>query len=212
MALTLVAWLVGGGVPVLLTNRVDSYRTSMLLVPLAVWMAIGIVEAMNQARRARVPRALITSVPLVTALVIMVSRAGSLHFPTVPPTSTEVVISQLPPRLLHDATIGVEFMGFRTLAYTKVLLLQREQKGLTNPGLVVPENAYQHLLSTASLHERMAVVESLVQDLSNDKPVILGPYVSMLSTLQELSRLGFRVTPIDLPNLRVAYVRKEGGR
>jgi hypothetical protein len=90
--------------------------------------------------------------------------------------------------------------------------LQREQNGLTNPTLIVPENAYQHLVSTVSSEEKMAVIEGLVPDLSNDKPLILGPYASMRSTLQELSRRGFRVTPIHVRNLRVAFVQKGDGR
>jgi hypothetical protein len=209
---TLLLCLVVGVVPVLLTSRVDSYRTSMFLIPLSIWLAVGIAEALNEARRARIPPVLVTCVPLAAALAITLHRTDSLHFAAVSPSATDLVIRKVPPRILHNATVGVEAIGFRTQALTNVLLLQREQQGWINPRIIMPEKTYQELVSSEPSEEREKAFEKLVEDLTNHRPLIVGPYHVMTPTLEALSRRGFKVWPLRVRHLELAYVENGARR
>ena len=205
---TLLLWAVLGCAPVLLTNRVDSYRTSMLLIPLSIWMAVGMREALNEARRVRVPRSLTSCVLLATILTIVASRSASLHFRSVTPSATDLTINSIPPRLLHNATLGVEAIGFQSLALTKIHLLERQQKGIAVPARIMLDKSYESLVATIPSEEKANTLNELIDDLTNDRPLILGPSRSMIPTLKELSRRGFLVQPIRVGQVSLAYVVK----
>lgn len=207
--ITLLAWFVVGAAPTLFTNRVDSYRTSMLLIPLSVWISVGIAEALYEARRVRVPRIGIACALLATVVTITVSRALSLHFRFVQTSLTHVVTSTLEPRFVHNATIGVEDLGFRQLALTKVLLLSERQQGKPGPGSLLDSEQYATLNRGTPSAEKARVLEKLVQDLNANKPLVLGPYGNMLPILQELTRQGFTVQRMRVPGREVAVVVKE---
>lgn len=53
MCLTLVGL---GIIPLLLTNRVDSFRAVFLTIPLSVWITVGIAELLEAAKLLRIPR------------------------------------------------------------------------------------------------------------------------------------------------------------
>jgi hypothetical protein len=207
--MTLLAWLVLGTAPVLLTNRVDSYRVSMLLVPLAVWIAVGITEVLKEARRVRVPRLAIVCVLLATTVTITANRAQSLHYRFVQPTFTHLVTPNLEPRFVHNATIGVENLGFQQLALTKIQILRQQQHGMPVPGTILSAEQYEPLIRGAPSEERTRVIEGLIQDLTTNKPLILGPYEKMLPTLEELSHQGFTVQLMRVGERNVAVVVKE---
>jgi hypothetical protein len=184
----------------------------MFLIPLSIWLAVGIAEALNEARRARIPPVLVTCVPLAAALAITLHRTDSLHFAAVSPSATDLVIRKVPPRILHNATVGVEAIGFRTQALTNVLLLQREQQGWINPRIIMPEKTYQELVSSEPSEEREKAFEKLVEDLTNHRPLIVGPYHVMTPTLEALSRRGFKVWPLRVRHLELAYVENGARR
>jgi hypothetical protein len=206
---TLLAWMVVGCAPILLTNRVDSFRTSILIVPLAVWAAVGIAEAINEARRARVPQSIVAIFLVATVIGVTTIRATLLHFPGVSPSATELVITNLEPRFLRNATIGVENIDFRTLALTKIILLHREQHGMTNPATIIQDGSYANLIKPEPSEERTKALDGLTRNLTHNNPLILGPYNSVAPALEELSRRGFTVRPIRVQHLEVAFVVKE---
>ena len=209
MHLTLLAWFVVGAAPTLFTNRVDSYRTSMLLVPLSVWISVGIAEALYEARRVRVPRIGIACALLATAVTITASRAASLHVRFVQTSLTHVVASTLEPRFVHNATIGVEHLEFRQLAMTRVVLLGEQQDGKPVPGYLLDYEQYSALNRGSPPEEKTRVLDKLVQDLNANKPLILGPYGNMLPILRELSSKGFTVQLMRVTGREVAVVVKE---
>jgi len=55
--LSLLAWFGGSSVAVLLTTRADAHRLMLLTVPLTLWAALGLREAVHVLRRAGVGRA-----------------------------------------------------------------------------------------------------------------------------------------------------------
>jgi len=206
---TLLVWLVVGCLPILLTNRVDSFRTSILIVPLAVWAAVGIAEAINEARRARIPQSIVASFLVATVIGVTTIRATLLHFPGVSPSATEVVITTLEPRFLRNATIGVENIDFRTLALTKIILLHREQHGMTNPTTIIQDGSYANLVKPEPSEDKTKALDDLARNLTPSNPLILGPYKVMAPSLAELSRRGFTVRPIRVQHLEVALVVKD---
>jgi hypothetical protein len=52
----LLAWVGGITLPLLMTNRVDVHRIMLFLVPLSIWAALGIREAVNILHAASIPR------------------------------------------------------------------------------------------------------------------------------------------------------------
>jgi hypothetical protein len=181
----------------------------MLLVPLAVWRAVGITVVLNEARRVRVPRLAIVCVLLATTVTITANRAQSLHYRFVQPPFTHLVTPNLEPRFVHNATIGVENLGFQQLALTKIQILRQQQHGMPIPGTILSTEQYDALIREAPSVERTKVIKGLIQDLNMNKPLILGPYEKMLPTLAELSHQGFTVQLMRVPGRNVAVVVKE---
>jgi hypothetical protein len=209
MSATLLVWGVLGCAPVLFTNRVDSYRLSMLLIPLSVWVAVGIAEALNEARRVAIPRPITCGILLGAILSVTAYRGGSLHHAPAPLSATALVIENLEPRFIENATIGVEGAGFRTLALVKLMLLRREQQGMAAPTSIIPAAQYQALMGRESAEARENAFEALVQDLNDNKPVIIGPYEPMRPILEELSGRGFNVHRIRTHERSFAFVVKD---
>jgi hypothetical protein len=203
---TLLLWVVLGCAPVLLTNRVDSYRTSMLLIPLSVWLAVGISEVLNELRRVRVPRLVVACALLTTVLAVTARHGASIHFTGVARSTTDLAIANLEPRFLHNATIGVGVQDFKQVALTKILLLQRKQRGMAIPSQLMPAEHYDALVRKEPSEARSTVINQLFQDLANNNPVILGPYNAMTSTLAELSSRGFKPRLIRVEEQELAIV------
>jgi hypothetical protein len=206
---TLLVWATLGCAPVLLTNRVDSYRVSALLIPLSIWIAVGIAEALSEARRAKIPRPLTAGLLLGVVASVTAYRGGSLHHSSGPHSSTARILNKLQPRFLANATIGVEAAEFGTVALAKILIFRRNQLGMAVPSSILTAAQYKALSGREGPEARSRAIDHLVQELNNNKPLIIGPYAAMLPVLQDLAHRGFTVQSLRVEGRSFAFVVKQ---
>ena len=202
----MIGWIAVSTVPILLTNRVDSYRTSMLLVPLSVWIAVGISEVVSELRRIRFPAPLLAIVLTGSLAAVAVSRVDQLSAPDVPPTLTDRIIESLEPRFLHQSIIGVERQDFRSVAQTSLILLRIQQQGAAAPARVLPLKEYESLFSNGDADTRRQTLEYISGVLSHGAFAVLGPRSQMKEALSQLQQQGYRVYTDTTNNTEYALV------
>jgi hypothetical protein len=171
----LLGWVAVATVPVLLTNRADAYRTCMLLVPIGMYIAIGLSETWVEARRTGVPAGLAGALICCVVVNTASTRMSTLSKEGVSPTLTERVITELEPLLINHAVVAAEELNFRGRAQAEILLLQRQQRGLAIPAEVLHEEEYKELELAAFtyLDKGEDVLEKLRTALDSGAAVIL---------------------------------------
>jgi hypothetical protein len=194
---TLLVWCVAALVPVLLTNRADSYRTSMALIPISLWIAVGIAETMHEFRKTLFPTPLMGAVLCAALAAITESRMHALSVPHVPPTPSDMLVESLPPRFINGAILAVEEQEFRRAAQSQLLLLRRQQIGLPIPREILSAAKYQALTSSAEsakeLHEQ--VIIDMTKNLQSGSAVVLGPRASMETAIREITARVSEISP-----------------
>jgi hypothetical protein len=204
----MVGWVLVSTIPILLTNRADSYRASMLLIPLSVWMAVGISEVIGELRKMRFPSPLLVLVLCGSLSALAISRVDQLSIPNVQPTLTDSIIESLEPRFLHQAIIGVEPQDFRSEAQTGLKLLRRHQQQAPAPDRILPLKQYESLLSNGDPQLRRLTVEEISTALSRRSFAVLGPRALMSETLAQLQQMGFNVYTTTFKSQEYALVGK----
>ena len=202
----MLGWVLVSTAPILLTNRVDSYRTSMLLIPLSVWISVGISEVVQELRRLRVFPSLLGIMLTASLSAVALSRVNQLSIPDVQPSSTDTIIESLEPRFLHQAVIGVDGQDFRSAAQTKLLLVRRQQQKAPTPDRVLALADYESLLSNGNAEVRRKTLNNLSTSLSRGAFAVLGPPARMKGTLSELQQMGFTVYPRTINDVEVVIV------
>ena len=207
---TLTVWALASFIPILFTNRVDSYRTCMALIPFSVWIAIGFTETLNEIRKAQFP-AFATPFVICAALTgITASRVNALSFPNTTSTKTDLLIESLEPRFISKSIIAVEAQEFRASAQTQLLLLGRQQRGLPLPKEVISAGKYRALLSRdpSDVELRERTLKEMVNILETGAAVILAPHVAMAATIQRLESKGYKAYPAPVLGDSVVVVLK----
>ena len=206
----LLGWIAMSTIPILFTNRVDTYRTSMALIPISVYIAIGVAEALAELRRTKFP-ALISTALLCVALVIATkSLSESLSAPTIKPPLTDLILENAEPRFIHKAILGVEERTFRHHAQTQLIIFRREQVGLPVPSGILSNENYQALTSETmklNIAKEIALSE-LASNLNAGYPVILGPRLAVSESLDRLAARGFKVYPLSIEGHDLAVILK----
>lgn len=201
--LCLLLWMAAGSVPLLLTNRVDSHRTMLLIIPLSFWAAFGVWEAARLLAEARVPRVLQHLLALALILTGVYTAVNMIYYPQ-PPRSP---LSQALVREL-DTVPGKALVGMdgwhRELGWAYLRMLERTR--------TTPQRA-SDLLEESLLHglrtEHGQVPEVFVRDLrrvANGATVLLAPANSYRPLAAALTAKGLRVTERGLPEFHVVRV------
>jgi hypothetical protein len=201
---TLIVWCGAALLPILLTNRVDSYRSSMALVPLSIWIAVGITELLAQFRRTQFPSSLMGVIACGALVAITGSRIGALYDAHTAPTPTDRLIESLEPRFINGALIAVEEQEFRRSAQTQLLMLGRHQRGLAVPAEILSAGKYQALNSEAESDAELRdrTLQEMINTIESGAAVIIGPRGPMNPAIRKLSSQGYMV----YPSLHVAGV------
>jgi len=79
--LSLLAWMVLCSFPLLLSTHVDAYRTMILVLPLTIWAALGIKEAVKVMRNAGVPSWQQHVLAILVALSLLQNVVQNCFFP-----------------------------------------------------------------------------------------------------------------------------------
>lgn len=196
-AQTLVVWCAAALLPLLLTNRVDSYRASMALVPISMWIAIGITELLAQFRRTYFPSPLLGALACGAIVAITGSRIDVLSDANTAPTPTDRLIESLEPRFIDGALIAVEEQEFRRSAQTQLLMLGRRQRGLPVPAEILSAGKYQALKSDAESDAELRdrTLQEMINTIESGAAVIIGPRGPLTPAITKLHSQGYMVYP-----------------
>ncbi len=140
----LLLWVVLGSVPLLLTNRVDSHRIMLFVIPVSLWAALGIGEAARVMARARVPGGVQHLLAAALAITVIANDVQLLWPSRLPDATASEVLSdevdRLPGSVGVGALIDPPHDTYRNLEFIELTILERERHDPTRTGFFLSES------------------------------------------------------------------------
>lgn len=202
----LLLWLGAGTVPLLLTNRIDSHRIMLFVIPLSLWAALGVREAAYVMAQANVPRSVQHLLAAALSLTVVYNDVHLLWSPRLPPpVSGHVVaeeVEEIPGPVAIGALIDHEDLGFAQLA-----MLDRVRRDPARSGSLVPESLLTTARNPGTTPSRPEVAQ--LQRLIDKATLILAPAAEFRSVASVLQQRGARVAERGTPKFRL--LRLDGG-
>jgi hypothetical protein len=138
----LLLWTAGATVPLLLASRVDSHRIMLFVVPLALWIGLGVAQAARIMTRAGVPGALQHLFAAAFCVTVVAYDVRILWTPGPPvPRSSRVLadeIERIPGPVAVGALIDPPHDTTRDFEFVELSMLERQRRDAQRTGVVVP--------------------------------------------------------------------------
>jgi hypothetical protein len=132
----LLLWVSGVSVTLLLTNRVDSHRIVLFVIPVSLWGALGIREAAHVMTEAMVPRALQHLFAASLALTVASNDAHLLWYPRFAQPAAGYVLADELARVPGPAAVGA-LIDESNRGIVALAMLERERRDPARPGFFV---------------------------------------------------------------------------
>jgi Dolichyl-phosphate-mannose-protein mannosyltransferase len=184
----LVVWVVAATVPLLLTNRVDTHRLLLFVIPLSLWGAFGVWEAARVLAHARVPPDIQHFFAALVALTIVYNDVHLLHREPPPNAAAKTVaaeVAAVPGRV----AVGV-LLGHRETAWLELALLERSRDDDTQAGKLLDERMVRDARDHSALADDSV---RRLQALLKGTTVILAPADSFREVAAALRDRGVQV-------------------
>lgn len=199
----LLFWVAAGTVPLLLTNRVDSHRIMLFVIPLSCWAAFGVWEAIQVLASARVPAAAQHLLAVALVLTGAYSAINLLYYerPPQPPAGRALAteLATVPGRVAVAAEGWQREVGW---AYLQMLERTRRDPGRASRLL---EEGLVHGLQADYGSSPEAFVREL-QRTAAGTTLLLMPADNFRKVANALAAKGLRVTERGLPEFHVLRV------
>lgn len=193
-------WTIGIIPFLLLTNRVDSYRASPLIIPCAIWISFGVAQAIE----------LLNSIPF-SRVVASLCVCGAIYLAAVPrlydlsrlntdPLPSKQVLDELNGLLSQPPVLGVEYVDFRVRAEMLLDSLARQQKGILLAKELLDSEDYLSLAKNDDA-ARQLVAKRLRTTISMGTPLILGPTYRFQKAASNFMKIGLSVQTLRLREL-----------
>lgn len=185
----LFVWLGVGSVPLLLTNRVDAHRMTLLVIPLSMCGAIGIREAALRMKEAGIPRGAMHGLAVLLALAVVVGDLDLLNYDQPPrPLIGEALAREVDnvPGAVAVAALG----DHRQLAWLQLHLLERVRRNSERAGFLLSWNHVEGLRGPSPSEGEADRVLRLLQSAT----VLLSPAEEFRGARSWLERRGGRVS------------------
>jgi hypothetical protein len=189
----------------LLTNRVDSYRASPLIIPCSIWISFGIAQALE----------LLTDLPFRRSIVAL-CVAGAMYISVVPrihdlsrsdtkPLRSKQVLEELNGLLAQPPVIGVESADFRVRTEMLLDSLARQKRDLLIAKEFLDKDDYVALARRRD-GEHQAVIERLKAIIYRGTPMVLGPTTRFQGAADSFTKRGLSVKTLHLRELDVYLI------
>jgi hypothetical protein len=192
-----------GIVPLLLTNRVDSYRSIFLTIPFSIWITVGLVEFMRIAGRLRASKALIYVWLMAGLIWGIMPRRLDLYAPHAPiPHELSDVMS-----VVHRVSGPVSLLI--TLDHQVESMIGIELfKRVTNTGVAsdLLADAIATDLTNNEIFYRPASFERVVDLLKEGRTAVLAPAALYKIAAGKLRQRGYVVRTSGAPRFSVFAV------
>ncbi len=187
----LLAWFGGSTVPLLLTNRVDSHRMMLFVVPLSIWAAFGVWEAARACRQARLPVRVQLFLAAAVALTVVYSDLTLLYDRRNPPPGAGQVLLDEINTIPGPVVVGSPW-DHREIAWVQLTMLERARRNPSQPGTLLPEGLLHNALEGG---DRMLDSEAReLRRIVDHATLILAPADKFRGVAAALQRRGVRAT------------------
>jgi hypothetical protein len=204
---TLLTWACSASILLLFTSRIDAYRGAVLMLPVTLWISVGIARTIDELRKLTFPTS-VTSPFLFIALALGSYSAYRFTADDTKPSRPEVaVLETLSASVVNGAIIGVDPGDFRTFGFMKLTINARKRHGEPSPSRALLPDEY-NALRAPNEPAGVAVIDALAKEISPSHQLVLGPIDDFKIALHILSDRGFRATTATTPHMTVAIIAK----
>lgn len=205
-----ILFSVGYCAVLLFTNRIDPHRGVLLLIPMAIWLGLGVLELGEQARRLRVPRAVLG----LLAVVLMASAVFSDVFVRYGADVGRTGVTEK----LADEIEGIDgpvwfwfARDHREVSWLDLRLFDKQLRSGKPTGAaaggVLPQAITDGLRADKGGPRNLAVRE--VARMAREGTVLLGPRTMFLESVQKVQAMGLRAA--ERKAMGFPYLRIDGG-
>ena len=183
----LLVWVGAATVPLLLTNRVDSHRIMLFVIPLSLWGAFGVWEAARVLAHAKMPADVQHFLAALVALTVVYNNVHLLHRD--PPRNLAAIVAAEAAHVSGRVAVGV-LLNHRETAWLQLAILERTRRDRAQAGQMLDERLVR------SAQDRRALAETSAQSLRpllDGATVILAPAGRFRRVAAALQAQGVRV-------------------
>jgi len=185
-----VLFSIGYCAVLLLTNRIDSHRGLLLVLPFSLWVGLGVRELGGVADRLAAPHVILA----VLGVGLMASAAFSdvliRYRPRYSVASVDVALAAEIESIPGTARFWFA-RDHRILAWLQLVALDKAARAGEEPGSILPQALTNGLRSDKGGPRRLAVRE--IARVARRATVLLGPRANFRETARRLQRFGMRV-------------------
>jgi hypothetical protein len=206
----LLLWLAAATASLLLTNRVDSHRSLLLVVPLSLWGALGVWEAGRVMYRAGVPTGVqhLLAVSLALTVVANDLQLVWLERPDRATAAESLArqIEDIPGTVAVGAVLDPQYDTLRNLGFVELTLLERERRDPTRTGFFLSPTSLAALRDGGGPPAEPTLVE--VEGVLRDATVVLAPSSQYRAAAVSLQERGARVDQRGGPGFPILLLEK----
>lgn len=201
-----VLFAIGYCAVLLFTNRIDSHRGVLLVIPLSIWVGLGAREVVQVMQRLQVP----TSLLVAFAVLFTGSAVYSdlqIRYPA------RVAVGRVPAALAKEVVespgrVSVWFArDHREMAWLSLRLLEHSLRDRGGSGTVLPQAITDGLRGDKGGPRRLAIRQA--SQRAKVGTLFLGPRAMFHEAAQKLQASGLRVSERNAAGYR--YFRIDGG-
>ncbi len=186
----LLAWFAFSSLALLLTNRVDAHRALMLVVPLVIWAALGVWEAVRLMQEAYLPRGVQHLLAAGLIVTLIEHNVNVLSDSEVrPPQAAQDIAAEI--EGIEGPVILGALWNHREVGWAHLAMLERARRDLRSTGTLLPEGLLHGLANSGVVPD-----ETYVQQLYRRvgaATVLLTPAEKFYPVAAALQRRGVRV-------------------
>ena len=198
--LTLLAWVGGTTVPLLLTNRVDSHRMVMFVIPLTIWGGIGVREAVRTLRAARLPAAaghLFAIAGIVTAVYSAINVIYVDPRQVETPKVGSAIVKEI--NSIKGPVILAMDWDHREVGWIRLGMLERARHEPGWSGTMLPEGILHGVVNDGL--EPIEIELRNLRRLIDTATVVAAPAERFKKAVAALQRRGVRVSEREVQGL-----------
>jgi hypothetical protein len=205
----LLLWVSGATVPLLLTNRVDSHRMMLFVIPVTLWCAFGLWEAARLFAYAGIPNVVQNGFFVALCVTIAAHDVRLLWAPSAEPSAATRVLANDAEKVDGPVALGalIDTVGdtARNAEFVHLRLLERQRLDPARRVISVPYPLLNSLKDAGAAPSEASVTE--LQEAASDATLFLAPTASFRPVAAALQQRGARLTEVgspEAPILRVA--------
>jgi 4-amino-4-deoxy-L-arabinose transferase-like glycosyltransferase len=198
----LLVWVVAGTVPLLLTNRVDSHRAMLFVIPFSFWAAFGVWEAARIMTVARVPLYMQYALALALMFSGVYGLVNLLYYPRPPQSPVSLALATELANVPGRVAVAADGWQ-REVGWADLQMLERTRRDPARKSWLLDEGMLNQL------QWRIPVPEVSIRQLRRataGATILFLPANNFRQAAAALFADGLRVTERGLPEFHLLRV------